>query len=157
MGDCHSFDPGSKFGLERKTNKKKKPNEHPGPGAAYTFFSISNAFGEKLQQNLGNRDSPSSQTGLHDSVYYQPPKSASIHEKNDTSVVSPLVENRSPLVENNSMHTGDSKNSPLLLSSVVKTKSSKIDVDGFKQYLLAQRKINWKQILQKAIRHGHIL
>jgi hypothetical protein len=29
MGDCHSFDPGSKFGL-------KKPNERPGPGA-YTF------------------------------------------------------------------------------------------------------------------------
>jgi hypothetical protein len=38
MGDCHSFDPGSKFGLERKTNKKKQqPNEHPGPGAASTF------------------------------------------------------------------------------------------------------------------------
>ena len=35
--DCHSFDPGSKFGLE-----KKKPNGHPGPGA-YTFFSISNS------------------------------------------------------------------------------------------------------------------
>ncbi len=34
--DCHSFDPGSKFGLERKT-KKKKPNEHPGPGA---YFSL---------------------------------------------------------------------------------------------------------------------
>ena len=34
--DCHSFDPGSKFGL------KKKPNGHPGPGA-YTFFSISNS------------------------------------------------------------------------------------------------------------------
>jgi hypothetical protein len=35
--DCHSFDPGSKFGLE-----KKKPNGHPGPGA-YTFSSISNS------------------------------------------------------------------------------------------------------------------
>jgi hypothetical protein len=59
MGDCHSFDPGSKFGLEKKTNKKKQqPNEHPGPGAAYTSFNISNAFGEKLEQNLGNRDSP---------------------------------------------------------------------------------------------------
>ena len=30
MGDCHSFDPGSKFGL------KKKPNERPRPGA-YDF------------------------------------------------------------------------------------------------------------------------
>ena len=35
--NCHSFDPGSKFGLE-----KKKPNGHPCPGA-YTFFSISNS------------------------------------------------------------------------------------------------------------------
>jgi hypothetical protein len=32
MGDCHSFDPGSKFGL-------KKPNERPGPGA-YLLFPI---------------------------------------------------------------------------------------------------------------------
>jgi hypothetical protein len=32
--DCHSFDPGSKFGLE-----KKKPNGHPGPGA-YLLFPI---------------------------------------------------------------------------------------------------------------------
>ena len=31
--DCHSFDPGSKFGL-------KKPNGHPSPSAAYTLFSI---------------------------------------------------------------------------------------------------------------------
>jgi hypothetical protein len=35
--DCHSFDLGSKFGLE-----KKKPNGHPGPDT-YTFFSISNS------------------------------------------------------------------------------------------------------------------
>ena len=50
MGDCHSFDPGSKFGLERKTNKKKQqPNEHPGPGAAYTFFSISNSNPAKVE------------------------------------------------------------------------------------------------------------
>ena len=31
--DCHSLDPGSKFGLE------KKPNGHPGPGAFLTSFS----------------------------------------------------------------------------------------------------------------------
>jgi hypothetical protein len=30
MGDCHSLDPGSKFGLE------KEPNGYPGPGA-YNF------------------------------------------------------------------------------------------------------------------------
>jgi hypothetical protein len=82
---------------------------------------------------------------------------ASIHEKNDTSVVSPLVENRSPLVENNGIHTSNSKNSPLLLPNAVKTKSNRIDVDGFKQYLLTQRKRNWKQILLKATKHGHIL
>jgi hypothetical protein len=29
--DCHSLDPGSKFGLE------KEPNEYPGPGACNTF------------------------------------------------------------------------------------------------------------------------
>ena len=158
MGDCHSFDPGSKFGLERKTNKKKQqPNEHPGPGAAYTFFSISNSNPAKLQQNLGNRDSPPSQTGLQDSVHLQPSKSAYIHEKNDTPVVSPLVENGSPLVENNAMHTGGNKNSPLLSSNIVKRKSSKIEEDRFKQYLLAQRKRNWKQILQKALKYDHIL
>jgi hypothetical protein len=67
------------------------------------------------------------------------------------------VENRSPLVENNGMHAGNSKNSLLLLPNAVKTKSSRIDVDGFKQYLLAQRKRNWKQILLKATKHGHIL
>jgi hypothetical protein len=39
MGDCHSFDPGSKFGLE-KSKEKKQPNEHPGPGAAYTFLVL---------------------------------------------------------------------------------------------------------------------
>src|SRR4051794_32895607 len=30
--DCHSLDPGSKFGL-------KEPNEHPGPGAYNNFYS----------------------------------------------------------------------------------------------------------------------
>ena len=60
MGDCHSFDPGSKFGWKRKTKKKKKkqPNEHPGPGAAYTFLNVSNSNLENLQQIGGNRDSP---------------------------------------------------------------------------------------------------
>ena len=55
------------------------------------------------------------------------------------------------------MHTGSSKNSPLLPFNIVKRKSSKIDEDGFKQYLLAQGKRNWKQILLKAVKHGHIL
>jgi hypothetical protein len=32
--DCHSFDPGSKFGLE------KKPNGRPGPGAFLTSFPV---------------------------------------------------------------------------------------------------------------------
>jgi len=39
--DCHSFDPGSKFGLPKK-KKKKQPNEYPGPGATYAFFTFSN-------------------------------------------------------------------------------------------------------------------
>jgi hypothetical protein len=30
--DCHSLDPGSKFGLE------KEPKEHPGPGAYNNFY-----------------------------------------------------------------------------------------------------------------------
>jgi hypothetical protein len=47
MGDCHSFDPGSKFGLKKK---KKKPNGHPGPGA-FNFCSISSSSFENLQQN----------------------------------------------------------------------------------------------------------
>src|ERR671914_1793148 len=49
--DCHSFDPGSKFGLE------KKPNERPGPGA-YDFSNVSNSNLKKLQQNQTNHDSP---------------------------------------------------------------------------------------------------
>ena len=42
--DCHSLDPGSKFGL-------KEPNEHPGPGAYNNFFIISNSSLENSQQN----------------------------------------------------------------------------------------------------------
>jgi len=35
MGDCHSLDPGSKFGLE------KEPNGYPGPGAYnFSLFQI---------------------------------------------------------------------------------------------------------------------
>ena len=49
--DCHSLDPGSKFGLG------KEPNERPGPGAC-TFYSISNSCSKNLQQNQTNRDSP---------------------------------------------------------------------------------------------------
>ena len=52
MGDCHSFDPGSKFGVEKKTKKKKQPNEHPGPGAAYTFFSV---FQIQILRNYNNK------------------------------------------------------------------------------------------------------
>jgi hypothetical protein len=50
MGDCHSFDPGSKFGLERKTNKKKQqPNEHPGPGAALLFSAFQIQILQKVE------------------------------------------------------------------------------------------------------------
>jgi hypothetical protein len=148
MGDCHSFDPGSKFGLE-----KKKPNGHPGPGA-YTFLKVSNPSLEKLQQKEGNRDSPPSKTGL-----YNTQKSwlnlAPLHSEKDDTVVSPLVENDSPLVENRGMN-GDYKDKNLLLLPAT-TKGSKIDEYGFKQYLLSQRKRNWKQILLKSTKHGHIL
>jgi hypothetical protein len=51
MGDCHSFDPGSKFGLAKKTNKKNKPNEHPGPGAAYFFGYF--IFNRKIAKVVG--------------------------------------------------------------------------------------------------------
>jgi hypothetical protein len=147
MGDCHSFDPGSKFGLE-----KKKPNGHPGPGAAYTFFNISNSRLENLQQKERNRDSPPYQTGLYNALRPQR-NSAPIDEKKDNAI-SPLMKNRfSPLVENGGINGGNDKN--LLLPSAT-TKDSEIDY-GFKQYLLAQRKRNLKQILLKAAKHGHIL
>ncbi|MDQ3882925.1 MAG: hypothetical protein M3243_02600, partial [Thermoproteota archaeon] len=85
-----------------------------------------------------------------------------MHSEKFSTVVSPLVENRSPLVENNRVHTGGDddgrKNSLLLANATTKTtKCNEIDEHGFKQYLLAQRKRNWKQILQKATKHGHIL
>ena len=49
--DCHSLDPGSKFGLG------KEPNERPGPGAC-TFFAFSNSNPRNLEQNQTNPDSP---------------------------------------------------------------------------------------------------
>jgi hypothetical protein len=148
MGDCHSFDPGSKFGL-------KKPNGHPGPGA-YTFLNIANSNHEKLQQKERNRDSPPSQTGLHGTLQPQLNSSPSLHLEQGYTDGSPLVENGSLSMENTDMHTGDSEKSLLMLPATT-SKASEIDEDGFKQYLLAQRKRNWKQILLKAIKHGHIL
>jgi hypothetical protein len=66
------------------------------------------------------------------------------------------VENGSLSAENIDMHTGDSRKSLLMLPATT-SKASEIDEDGFKQYLLTHRKRNWKQILQEAIKHGHIL
>jgi hypothetical protein len=77
MGDCHSFDPGSKFGL------KKKPNGHPGPGA-YDFSNVSNSTLKNLQQNQTNRDSPPSQTELY--TTQQPQQNhAPLNEKKDNT------------------------------------------------------------------------
>ena len=148
MGDCHSFDPGSNFGL-------KKPNGYPGPGAAYTFFSISNSNLQKLQQKERNRDSPPSSTGLYGTLQPQLNSSSSYPEKGNADG-SPLVENGSLPVENSYTRVGDSEKSLLMLPAPT-GRASKIDADGFKQYLLAQGKRNWKQILLKAIKHGHIL
>jgi hypothetical protein len=50
---------------------------------------------------------------------------------------------------------GNDKN--LLLLAAAEIKGSRIDEICFKQYLLAQKKRNWKQILLKATKHGHIL
>jgi hypothetical protein len=61
----------------------------------------------------------------------------------------------SPLVKNKGMNGGNDKN--LLLLAAATIKGSRIDEDCFKQYLLAQKKRNWKQILLKATKHGHIL
>jgi hypothetical protein len=138
MGDCHSFDPGSKFGLKKK---KKKPNGHPGPGA-FNFCSISSSSFENLQQNPANRDSPPSKTGMHN-CRQSKLNSSSLRSDKDNAVVSPLIENGSLPVENRIMHGSNSDNNLLLLHATT-TKGSKIDEDGFKQYLLAQRKRNWK-------------
>lgn len=54
------------------------------------------------------------------------------------------------------MHAGDSEKSLLMLAATM-SRGSEIDEDGFKQYLLARGKINWKQILLKATKHGDIL
>src|SRR3712207_6127881 len=116
MGDCHSFDPGSKFGLEKK-KKKKQPNEHPGPGAAYAFLNVSYSNLENLQQIGGNRDSPHPRPDC--TIAKSLLNSSALHSENyDTTVVSPLVENHSPLVENNGMHAGDGRKNRLLLTDV---------------------------------------
>lgn len=64
-----------------------------------------------------------------------------MHEDKDNTVVSPLVENGSLPVENCIMNSGDNDNNLLLLPAKT-TKGSKIDENGFRQYLLAQRKRN---------------
>lgn len=79
-----------------------------------------------------------------------------MHEDKDNTVVSPLVENGSQPVENCIMNGGDNDNNLLLLPAKT-TKGSEIDENGFRQYLLAQRKRNLKQIILKAAKHGHIL
>jgi hypothetical protein len=147
MGDCHSFDPGSKFGLQ-------KPNERPGPGA-YTFLNVSSSYHKDLKQKERNRDSPSSQTGLHNTQQFQL-NSSPLHSEKDNAVVSPLVENGSLPAENCGMNDGYNDKNLLLLDATTK-KGSEIDEDGFKQYLLSQKKRNLKQILLKAAKHGHIL
>jgi hypothetical protein len=79
-----------------------------------------------------------------------------MHEDKDNTVVSPLVENGSLPVENCIMNGGDNDNNLLLLPAKT-TKGSEIEENGFRQYLLAQRKRNLKQIILKAAKHGHIL
>jgi hypothetical protein len=125
------------------------------PGRLY-FFQHFNSNFEKLQQNLGNRDSPPSQTGLHN-IKKPLVNLSTLHSEKDTGIASPLVENCSPLVESNTMQASNQKKNSLLLpDNATTTNCSEID-EGFKQYLLAQRKRNWKQILQKTTKHGHIL
>ncbi|MFL6526073.1 MAG: hypothetical protein ACJ70Q_08020 [Nitrososphaera sp.] len=62
-------------------------------------------------------------------------------------------------MENGVMHIDGDNDSEETLSipQATTTKASKIDEDGFRKYLLAQGKRNWKQILLKATKHGHIL
>ncbi len=79
-----------------------------------------------------------------------------MHEDKDNTVVSPLVENGSLPVENCIMNGGDNDNNLLLLPAKT-TKGSEIDENGFRQYLLAQRKRNLKRIILKVAKHGHIL
>ena len=93
---------------------------------------------------------------MHGTLQPQLNPSPSSHQEQGYTDGSPLVENGSLSVENTDMQTGDSEKSLLMLSATT-SKASEIDEDDFKQYLLAQRKRNWKQILLKAIKHGHIL
>ena len=95
---------------------------------------------------------------MHGTFQPQLNSSPSLHQEQGQGYTdgSPLMENGSLSVENTDMHAGDSEKSLLMLPATT-SRASEIDQDGFKQYLLAQRKRNWKQILLKAIKHGHIL
>ncbi len=53
------------------------------------------------------------------------------------------------------MNGNNDKN--LLMLEATTIRGTKIDEDGSKQYLLAQRKRNLKRILLKATKHSHIL
>ncbi len=115
---------------------------------------VRSVFSPNRISNPGRRsDSPPSQTGLYNTQ--QPQQNyAPLNEKKDITS-SPLVENGfSPLVGNHGMNGGNDKN---LLRLPATIRGTEIDEDGFKQYLLAQRKRNLKQILLKAAKHGHIL
>ena len=90
--------------------KKQQPNERPGPGAAYTFFSISNSNLKKLQQKERNRDSPPYQTWLRCTLQSQLNSSSLYLEDGDTDA-SPLVKNGSLPMENSDKCAGDSEKS----------------------------------------------
>jgi hypothetical protein len=107
---------------------------------------------KNYNKNQTNRNSPPSQTGSYSTLQPQLNSSPLHPEKNNA--VSPVVENECySLVENHGMNGGNDKN---LLRLPATIRGNEID-DSFKQYLLAQRKRNLKQILLKAARHGHIL
>jgi hypothetical protein len=106
MGDCHSLDPGSKFGLE------KEPNGHPGPGA-YTNFPIFQIQALRIYNKARQIMPVPIQTGLYDTQRLQ------------RDSASPLVENGfSPLVENQGTNGGNYKNLLLLAAT---TKGSEIE------------------------------
>jgi hypothetical protein len=67
-------------------------------------LDISNSNLRELQQNIEIHDSPPSKTGLRN-IQKSLLNSSALHSEKFTNVVSPLVENRTPLVENNGMHT----------------------------------------------------
>jgi hypothetical protein len=67
--------------------------------------------------------------------------SSSLYPEKGNADGSPLVENGSLPIENSDMRVGDSKKSLSMLPAAT-GRVSKIDADGFKQYLLAQGKRN---------------